>query len=82
MIFYSSRSIRPLCLPSGDLNTDSDPSGKPISATVAGWGKMGFNGKQSTVLRLLSFFFLSPTAGTAKITKTSNLNSDRSLGPS
>ena len=28
------------------------------------------------------FYFLSPTASTAKITKTSILNSDRSLGPS
>ena len=27
-------------------------------------------------------FFLNPTAITAKITKTVNLNSDRSLGPS
>jgi hypothetical protein len=46
-----NQNIRPICLPSPDLNTDSDSYGKPVIATVAGWGNMGYNGVQSKVLR-------------------------------
>jgi len=43
--------VRPLCLPSEDLNTDTDEFGKPLFATVAGWGLQSYNGKASPILR-------------------------------
>ena len=49
--FRNERTIRPLCLPSPALNTDADNYGKPVVATVAGWGRIGSNGEQSNFLR-------------------------------
>ena len=52
-----NQNIRPICLPSPDLNTDSDSYGKPVIATVAGWGNMGYNGLQSKVLRSVDLVY-------------------------
>ena len=52
LVFHMlNKHIRPLCLPSRELNTDSDVFGKPLKAVVAGWGRRGVNSRPTGVLR-------------------------------